>query len=126
SAMGAQLTENGPSVSSILRNSTCLFSGVPRNFYTPSSPLSALHAAPIHTDACKLYSTREATENSGGEDDEKDEADTQRRMGWRRRDSRSPSCQRSRPGAKLPLAVLPLATAFGPSGRSVPRRPLVA
>ncbi|CAK0912052.1 unnamed protein product, partial [Prorocentrum cordatum] len=73
SAMGAQLTENGPSVSSILRNSTCLFSGVPRNFYTPSSPLSALHAAPIHTDACKLYSTREATENSGGEDDEKDE-----------------------------------------------------
>ncbi|CAK0912054.1 unnamed protein product, partial [Prorocentrum cordatum] len=48
-------------------------SGVPRNFYTPSSPLSALHAAPIHTDACKLYSTREATENSGGEDDEKDE-----------------------------------------------------
>ncbi|CAK0912051.1 unnamed protein product, partial [Prorocentrum cordatum] len=74
SAMGAQLTENGPSVSSILRNSTCLFSGVPRNFYTPSSPLSALHAAPIHTDACKLYSTREATENSGGEDDERDEA----------------------------------------------------
>ncbi|CAK0912048.1 unnamed protein product, partial [Prorocentrum cordatum] len=73
SAMGAQLTENGPSVSSILRNSTCLFSGVPRNFYTPSSPLSALHAAPIHTDACKLYSTREATENSGGEDDEKEE-----------------------------------------------------